>query len=56
METEETAYKMTLLLNLMKHLLTSATDEDLQGIDQSQVHFNYFDVRASPNHLFIYSG
>merc|ERR1719481_626116 len=51
METEETAYKMTLLLNLMKHLLTSATDEDLQGIDQSQVdpELLVFCIRTSPN-------
>ena len=37
METEETAYKMTSLLNVLRSLLTIASNEDLKSVDQSQV-------------------
>ena len=37
MELEETSYKMTLLLNVMKNLLARISDQELQKIDQSQV-------------------
>ena len=39
-DVEETGYKMTLMLNLIKLLLTSVPDKDLQALDQSQVIFN----------------
>ena len=40
-DVEETGYKMTLMLNLIKLLLTSVPDKDLQALDQSQVIFNF---------------
>ena len=47
LETEETAYKMTLLLNLLKQLLTGASDDDLQNTDHSQVSVIDFDPQTS---------
>ena len=47
MEVEETAYKMTLLLNVLKVLLTTASNEDLKNVDQSQVNISSFPCAAS---------
>ena len=55
MEVEETAYKMTLLLNVLKVLLTTASNEDLKNVDQSQVnifsHFLLLQVNSEPSVL-----
>ena len=37
MEVEETAYKMTTLLNVLRSLLTAASNADLKNVDQSHV-------------------
>ena len=37
MEVEETAYKMTILLNVLRSLLTAASNADLKNVDQSHV-------------------
>ena len=37
MEQEEIAYKMTLLLTLIKLLLTSVSDKDIKTVEQGQV-------------------
>ena len=36
-ESEDTSYKMSLILNVLKHLMTNVSDSKLQKIDQSQV-------------------
>ena len=37
MEAEETAYKITTLLNVLRSLLTSVSNNDLKNVDQSHV-------------------
>ena len=36
-ESEDTSYKMSLILNVLHHLMTNVSDSKLQKIDQSQV-------------------
>ena len=37
MEAEETAYKMTTLLNVLRSLLMAVSNNDLKNVDQSHV-------------------
>ena len=46
MEAEETAYKMTTLLNVLRSLLTAVSNNDLKNVDQSHVRETKFDVSS----------
>lgn len=46
MEAEETAYKMTTLLNVLRSLLTAVSNNDLKNVDQSHVRETNFVVSS----------
>ena len=52
MEAEETAYKMTTLLNVLRSLLTSVSNNDLKNVDQSHVRERNFCVSSLMPPLF----